>query len=275
MKHLLSATLIGTLMVSGWALAQNETPPPPVERPADAAQMIGEDHVKISGDENSVRINVQEADGKKVNITVDLDESVPGVIAKRVVERLKEKGVIQGDNWQIEAENLEELKNLEGLEALEALEELEQLEKLDRNISFSIETDLDEDNGHNRSGFWVLVPILGILAVFGTPVLIVYLIVRATTRRRELMHENINKLLEQGKDIPPELLQAFQRQASPESDLYRGIRLSLVGVAIIIALSMLADFEVGSLGFIPLAIGLAQVITWKIQQNKQQSNQTV
>lgn len=273
MKYLLSATLIGTLMVSGWTLAQSETPPPPAERPADAVQVIAEDHIKISGDENSVRINVQEAEGKKVNITVDLDESVPGVIAKRVVERLKEKGVIQGDNWQIEAENLEELKNLEGLEALEALEELEQLEKLDRNVSFSIKTDVEDD--HGPRGWMVLVPILGILAVFGTPVLIVYLIVRATTRRRELMHENINKLLEQGKDIPAELLQAFQRQASPESDLYRGIRLSLLGVAIIIALSMLADFEVGSLGFIPLAIGLAQVITWKIQQNKQQANKNV
>lgn len=268
MKYLLSATLIGTMMVSGWALAQSETPPPPVERPADAAQVIAEDHVKISGDENSVRINVTEADGKKVNISVELDESVPGVIAKRVVERLKEKGVIQGDKWSIEAENLEEMKGLEGLEALEALEELEQLEELDRNVSLSVKADLDDD--HGMKGWVLLVPILGILAVFGTPVLIVYLIVRASTRRRELMHENINKLLEQGKDVPPELLQAFQRQASPETDLYRGIRLSLVGVAIIIALSMLSGFEVGSLGFIPLAIGLAQVITWKIQQKKKQ-----
>lgn len=267
MKTLINAAFIGTLMVSGWAVAQEQTPPPPAERPADAAQVINEDHVKISGDENSVRINVQEADGNKLNITVDLDESVPGVIAKRVVDRLKEKGVIAGEKWSIEANNVEELKNLEGLEALEALEELEKLEQLDRNVSFSIKTDLDEDHGHK--GWMVLVPILGILAVFGTPVLIVYLIVRATTRRRELMHENINRLLEQGKDIPPELLNAFQKQASPESDLYRGIRLSLVGVAIIIALSMLAGFEVGSLGFIPMALGLAQVITWKIQQNKQ------
>jgi hypothetical protein len=38
---------------------------------------------------------------------------------------------------------------------------------------------------------------------------------------------------------------------------------------------MLADFEVGSIGFIPLAIGLAQVITWKIQQNKQQDKTEV
>jgi len=270
MKYLISAALASTLLVSGLTFAQSETPPPPTERPADAAQVLGENHVRISGDENSLQINVQEAEGEKLNITVDLDNSVPGVIAKRVVERLKERGVIAGDQWQLEGENLQQL---EELQALEALEELQSLENLERDVHLSIDSELIEKDDH--TALKLMIPLFGILAVFGTPILIVYLIVRASTRRRELMHENINKLLEQGKDVPPELLQAFQRQTSPETDLYRGVRLSLIGVAVIISLSMLADFEVGSIGFIPLAIGLAQVITWKIQQNKQQDKTEV
>jgi len=272
MKSFFKVSLISAVLIAGIAIAQSDgTPAPDSVRPTDMQKVI-EQEVVIKQDDHVMHIKIDDQNGENVDIKFNIDEGKAGKIAQKILTRLKEKGLLEGDNVVIEAEGLEGLEalgELEALEGLESLKELEKLEKLDRDISMSIHSDIDTDG---LKGAAILVPIVGIIAVFGTPILIVYLIVRAATRRKELMHENINKLLEQGRDIPPELMQAYQQQNSPEADLYSGIRLSLVGVAIIIALGSLAGFDVGSLGFIPLAIGLARVITWKIQEsNKAQA----
>ncbi len=268
MKSIIKIGLVSAILITGFAIAQNDpTPPPASVRPADMEKVIEQEFV-IKQDDHVMHIKIDDQNGEKVDIKLNLEEGKTSKIAEKILAKLKEKGLLEGDNVVIETEGIESLaalENLEALEGLESLKELEKLEKLDRDISMSIHSDIDTDG---LKGAAIIVPVLGIIAVFGTPILIVYLILRAATRRKELMHENINKLLEQGRDIPPELMAAYQQQNSPEADLYSGIRLSLVGVAIFIALGSLAGFDVGSIGFIPMAIGLARVITWKIQENK-------
>lgn len=261
MKNIIQAALLSAAIASPVAMAQTEpTPPAPSVRPTDMQQQLQqEEEFVVKEDGKMMRIKIQDSSGENVDISFSIDEENKDSVPSKILNRLKEKGLLDGNKIEIETEGLE------GLEGLKELEKLENLEKLDKDVSLSFHNDIDTDGLHGAA---ILVPIVGIIAVFGTPILIVYLIVRAATRRKELMHENINKLLESGRDIPPELMQAYQLQNSPEGDLYSGIRLSLVGVAIIISLTALADFDVGSLGFIPLAIGAARVINYKIQEKK-------
>lgn len=105
-----------------------------------------------------------------------------------------------------------------------------------------------------------------IVALFGTPVLIVGLVSINNYRRRKLLHDNINKLIEQGRDLPPELLKHFENGPDKRNDLDKGMKYIALGLGIGISLSILRDVSVGSLGLIPLFLGLAHLLIWKLDQ---------
>jgi hypothetical protein len=94
--------------------------------------------------------------------------------------------------------------------------------------------------------------------------------VNGRIRRSRQLHETIRLMVEKGQPIPPELLQSQDPPRRPRSDLRTGLVLVSVGIG-----SILFFYGVGGntanvwgLGLIPLLMGLAFLITWKIESNK-------
>ncbi len=180
-----------------------------------------------------------------------------GVVHK-VLQRLKEKGIVDEagiDEIVTELEHRDKKVNIDT-----------QGDGAKLRIGFDSDFDESMDIGE------MLVAILAIVLIFGTPVIIVALVSFNGYRRRKLLHDNVNRLIEQGRDIPPELFDYFEGTSIGKnglrSSLHRGMMLLAVGLGAFVSLSMLAGVEVGSLGLIPLFMGLAYLITWRLQQSK-------
>jgi hypothetical protein len=111
-----------------------------------------------------------------------------------------------------------------------------------------------------------IIPVVGILATFGLPLLLVVVILLYKHRRNQLQHETILKLAEKGLPVPPELLAMPQ----PRS----GLRGGLVLVALGIALSVFfwQHGQGWSIGLIPGLMGVAMLIAWKIESANKDGN---
>jgi len=119
----------------------------------------------------------------------------------------------------------------------------------------------------------IMVPFIVFFFVFGCPTLIVVVLLvlnhRARTRHQQALNTNIDKLLAAGRDIPLELLRGDAPKDAPENDgLRRGIMNIGVGIGLLLFLGFIAGFDVGALGFIPIAMGVSRLIIWKLAQPK-------
>ena len=54
-----------------------------------------------------------------------------------------------------------------------------------------------------------MVPIFGIVAVFGMPVFIVWTALHFNNKKKEQFHSSLQKLIESGQQLTPELLQSI------------------------------------------------------------------
>jgi len=108
-----------------------------------------------------------------------------------------------------------------------------------------------------------LLAITGMLAGFALPLLLVALILYYKHRRLRMTHETIARLVEKGLPVPPQLLDPPRRG-------HAGLRGGLVLVALGIALSFyFAGWGPGwSIGLIPGLMGLALLISWRIEGNR-------
>ena len=105
-----------------------------------------------------------------------------------------------------------------------------------------------------------LVAIVGMVAGFGLPLVLVAIILFYKHRKAQLNHETILKLAEKGLPVPPELMDSPRRGNA-------GLRGGLVLVALGIALSVFfAAQGLGwSIGLIPGLMGVALLVAWKIE----------
>ncbi|WP_308367072.1 MULTISPECIES: DUF6249 domain-containing protein [unclassified Microbulbifer] len=252
----LMALLAAMSLSASWAQetpAQDETMPEPPQPPAaeKAPETPEEKEVRIlREDDGTLVIKTRDGQGKRTDVQLDLGEEFGGELTRRIYKQLEEKGILDEKGLVVE----------------------EAMDSVPKNISIGIPGDFDRPRGH-RDDFpfdgdiAVLIPIIAILAVFGTPILIVWLVTRNSYRKKQLLMDNINRMVAEGRDIPPELLDAMEGE-SPRNMKDRGFTLIAVGLAIFIWLSISSGVEVGSLGLIPLFIGLARFVNWKLD-NKQ------
>ena len=86
-------------------------------------------------------------------------------------------------------------------------------------------------------------------------------------KRQRLLHETIQRMIEKGQPIPAELLQSQDPPRRPKSDLRSGLVLIGVGIGVGIFLYV-QHGNVWTAALIPLLMGVAFLITWKIESNK-------
>jgi hypothetical protein len=157
---------------------------------------------------------------------------------------------------------------------------VEEVEKTAREIEKTIEHEIRHNisapefkSPETKSDFneLILVPIVSVIVVFGGGfAFIIYLFIlrnRAAAQRRSQQQEQIQRFIDAGRDVPNELLRDIEGYES-YGNLAKGIKNTLIGIAIVIFLTVLVGFSIGAAGLIIVAAGLARIIIWKLTQPK-------
>lgn len=147
--------------------------------------------------------------------------------------------------------------------------------EMEKEIEEEIEDEIDGgedglvvDMGHfdDTALGGMMVAALAIIVIFGTPMMIVAAVLYAGYRKRRLVHDTINQYLATGKEVPPEIIKHLQAPETPKNYLQKGLVWTGVGLGIILCFIVLGETEGAAIGFIPLFIGLAQLLIWKMEQ---------
>jgi Domain of unknown function (DUF6249) len=118
---------------------------------------------------------------------------------------------------------------------------------------------------HSLTG--LLVPLFGIML----PVVIVGIVFYWRSVNTRQRHDTIARLIEKGLPVPPELLipqhDLLAGRGGPRSPLLIAFTLLGLGIGLIVFFLAKGGDNWG-IGAIPLAIGLAQLLAWKLEQPK-------
>src|SRR5210317_1702108 len=121
----------------------------------------------------------------------------------------------------------------------------------------------------------LLIPIFGIIGVFGMPAVIVWVALHFNNRKKEQYHETLRKLIDSGQELSPELLKSIPGYAEEETkvnDIKTGAILSGIGIGVaLIGYVGLGSKVVLSAGLLALALGLAFLI-YGIYDKKQSAD---
>ena len=82
-----------------------------------------------------------------------------------------------------------------------------------------------------------LVPIFGIVGIFGMPVFIVWLALYFNNKKKEQFHTSLQKLIESGQQLSPELLQSipgYREEHNKADDIRGGAILTGVGIGVVL-----------------------------------------
>lgn len=146
-------------------------------------------------------------------------------------------------------------------------------QKIRKHFNFSSDRHHSDDDDA-----WIALPIVFIvfLTIFGTPVMIVAVIMFFSFSRNRAMHRTVRMMVEKGQPVPESLLNPppVIRQAS---DLRRGIKLMLIGLGLMIFFGACSGWDGGSwsLGIIPFLIGAGYLIFWRLDVRKDDTSPKV
>jgi hypothetical protein len=112
-----------------------------------------------------------------------------------------------------------------------------------------------------------LVPIIGIVAVFGMPVFVVWTALHFNNKKKEQFHAPLQKLIESGQQLTPELLQSipgYVEEDKKVSEIKSGAILIGIGVGVVLlgylglhsTVVWASRLLVASLGLALLAVGI-------------------
>lgn len=113
-----------------------------------------------------------------------------------------------------------------------------------------------------------LVAILAIILIFGSPVMLVAIFLYASYRKRRLVRDMISQYLANGQPVPPEVFKGLAGDVTPRSNLHKGMILLGVGIGVVLSFWLMGKMTVAYLGLIPLFIGAAQLLIWKLEKDK-------
>jgi Domain of unknown function (DUF6249) len=149
--------------------------------------------------------------------------------------------------------------------------------KIEKKLRKHFNVTFDGDHNKGKAGDdvpWIAIPIVLIvfLAIFGTPVMIVALIMYFSFSKSRAMHRTVRMMVEKGQPVPEALLNPppVIRQ---RSDLRRGVVLLMVGTGLMVFFGAVNDWEGGawSLGIIPFLIGAGYLLVWRLDVRRGES----
>ncbi|MDA8647205.1 DUF6249 domain-containing protein [Porticoccaceae bacterium] len=109
--------------------------------------------------------------------------------------------------------------------------------------------------------------IIFFLLTFGLPFTIIALILFYKHRKRRQRMELVSKFIDAGKEVPEEILRDVTDIDSTDNSLKKGIRLIGVSTGVLLFLGILVGWGVASVALIPLFIGIARVVSWKLNSD--------
>jgi Domain of unknown function (DUF6249) len=107
------------------------------------------------------------------------------------------------------------------------------------------------------------------LTIFGTPILIVVVILYFSFSKTRALHRTVRLMVEKGQPVPEALLNPPPAQRQ-RSDMRRGVVLAMVGLGLMLFFAAVNDWEGGawSIGLIPFLIGAGYLLVWKLEGKK-------
>lgn len=129
----------------------------------------------------------------------------------------------------------------------------------------------DDGFRHDSDVPWIAIPIVTIifLTIFGTPILIVAVILYFSFSKNRALHRTVRLMVEKGQPVPEALLNPPPAQRQ-RSDVRRGVVLAMVGLGLMLFFAAVNDWEGGAwtIGLIPFLIGAGYLLVWKLEGKK-------
>ena len=144
---------------------------------------------------------------------------------------------------------------------LALLDEFEKLESdFGLNVNLGPSPECDSDVGPGA----VVISIVAILSTFGLPFVIITLVLFYKHRKRRQRDLLISNFIDAGKDVPVEILRENSGSSTPKGNLEKGVMLTGIGIGLYLFLGLLMNWDIASVALIPLFIGLARIVIWKL-----------
>ena len=154
---------------------------------------------------------------------------------------------------------------------LEEAEKEKILEAL-KEIEAGIEVDIYDDSS-DTSATDAIIAIVAIMFSLGSPILIIGIILYYKHRKRRQHNALIEKFLDSGQEIPTEILASGDLADSSSNTLSRGIKLTAIGLGLYIFLGSLIGWDIATVALIPLFIGTARIVIWKLSDKTSSSTE--
>lgn len=135
--------------------------------------------------------------------------------------------------------------------------------------------DFDDDyfmSLHKSTWNWgILIPILGIIFVFGLPIALIFIIFYYRNKNRKAKYQLAEKILASGQPLPPD----FFNEIGMKDLRTRGFSNTFLGLGLFIFLwALTGEFGLGCIGLLVLCIGLGQVATYYTRERKNKNTTT-
>ena len=104
-----------------------------------------------------------------------------------------------------------------------------------------------------------LVPIMGIIGVFGMPAVIVLIVSYFENKKKEKFHETLQVMMGSGQEVTPELLQSIPGYAADgeRNDIRKGFIVTGVGLGVVLFGKFgVNKAELFGIGLLVLSIGI-------------------
>ena len=151
---------------------------------------------------------------------------------------------------------------------LDDAEKEEILETL-KEIEAGIEVEVDVDSS-GPSATEAIIAIVAIMFTIGSPILIIGTILYYKHRKRRQRNALIEKFLDSGQEVPAEIMESADLA---NNTLSRGIRLTAIGLGLYIFLGSFIGWDIATVALIPLCIGIARIIIWKLSDKTSSGNE--
>ena len=214
--------------------------------------------------ETNILADVDDNAQLRPNVDTDVDSAAspyrdPGPFAQRVRTNVID-AVIQA------IEDNSNISDAEKRDTKQALRDLSRSgARTDMNSAASPYADLNIVD--RPDGVWIAaVSILSIVLIFGTPIMLVAAVLYASHRKRRLASDMANRFLANGQQVPPEVWRGLAGDATPRSSLHKGVIMLGLGLGIFLCFWLIGSMRAAYLGLIPMFIGFAQLLIWKLEK---------